>query len=221
MPSKSAGKVWIEDIVNGEFVKSEGYEPSILRTKFGEEFIKVRVMGTIVEKFVSEQGDYVVITLDDSTETIQAKLFKEDVRAFAPLKEGDLIDIIGELREYDKEIYIHPRSVQKLGDPNWELLRNFEILQRRMKPRVEVKSRQPDTGAPEPGNKKEQPTSQEPIAEEALNAVKALDDGDGASLDDVLKNLKEYDESVVIAALRVLLSKGDLFEPKKEMYRLV
>jgi len=207
MPSKIAGQVWIEDIINGEFVKSEGYEPNILRTKYGEEYERVRVMGTIVEKLISEEGDYVAITLDDSTETIRAKVFKDDVKKFKNLKEGDLVDIIGELREYDNEIYIHPRGVQKLVDPNWELLRNFEILQRRMKPKVEGASEEKKIGVLE--------------QEEVLKALKALDDGSGVSFEVLLKNLKEYNKEDVVEVLKTLLSRGDVFEPKKEVYKLV
>jgi RPA family protein len=122
----TAVKVRLKDILNGEWVKNEGMVPSYILTPYGEQVSRLRVMGTIVSKFVSEDGNFASITLDDTTDTIRAKTFKTS-SPIGAFEIGDLVDIIGKLREYNGEIYMIPESVRKITDINWEILRKLEI----------------------------------------------------------------------------------------------
>jgi RPA family protein len=126
---QTAKKVRIRDITSGKWVKKEGMEPSIVLTPAGEPVARVRIIGTIVARFDAEDGKYSTITIDDGSDTIRAKAFKE-VAVFSKVKVGDLVDLIAKAREYNGELYLIPEVVRKVDDPNYELLRRLELLRK-------------------------------------------------------------------------------------------
>lgn len=126
---QTAKKVRIADITGGEWVKREGMEPSFVITPGGEDVARARVMGTVVSRFVSVDGSFASITIDDSTDTIRAKAFQE-TRHIDGVAVGDLVDVIGKVRVYNNEMYIIPEVVLKVADPNAELLRRLELLRK-------------------------------------------------------------------------------------------
>ncbi|MBU0898826.1 MAG: hypothetical protein KKB03_01500 [Nanoarchaeota archaeon] len=130
----TAIKMNISDIVNGQWVKKEGFEPSFVVTSSGEEISRTRFLGTVVGKFVAEDGNFASITIDDSTDTIRAKTFKT-AKPIDTVEIGDVIDMIGKIREYNAEIYMIPEIVKKIIDPNLELLHRLEINKRSKKPK--------------------------------------------------------------------------------------
>lgn len=135
----TAKKVWISEIINGRWVKREGMEPSFVVTDPGEKVSRARVLGTIVQTFMAEDGNFGSVTLDDGTDTIRAKTFKT-VKPLDAFKEGDNVDLIGKVREYNGEVYIIPEIVTRLQDPNMELMRRLEL----MKKARELKGRPPE-----------------------------------------------------------------------------
>ena len=119
-------KVRISDIANEEFIKMQGFEPSYVITKDGEKISRARILGTVLSIFISEDKNYASVTIDDFSDNIKIKMFK-DVSIMENLKNGDLIDIIGKIREYNNEIYIIAEII-RIVEPNFELLRRLEIL---------------------------------------------------------------------------------------------
>ena len=124
-----ARKVAIRWLTSGEWVKREGKEPSFVRTAVGEDVARCRVLATVVQTYVSEDGQFASVTLDDGTDTIRAKAFKE-IQLLKALAVGDRVDVVGKLREYNGEVYILPEAIAKIADPNAELLRRLELLQK-------------------------------------------------------------------------------------------
>ena len=119
-----ATKVRIESLSSGKIIEKGGRK--FLETKYGEELSRVRVMATVVGKFISEDSKFASITLDDGTDTIRGKGW-QDISLIEALSIGDLIDLIGKVREYNDEIYLVPEIIQKIEDPNLELLRKLEL----------------------------------------------------------------------------------------------
>ncbi|KKT20450.1 MAG: hypothetical protein UW05_C0036G0002 [Candidatus Giovannonibacteria bacterium GW2011_GWC2_43_8] len=66
-----ATKVRIESLSSGKIIEKGGRK--FLETKYGEELSRVRVMATVVGKFISEDSKFASITLDDGTDTIRGK----------------------------------------------------------------------------------------------------------------------------------------------------
>jgi RPA family protein len=124
----AAVRVNIKDILNSRFIKKEGMEPSYALTDIGMKVGKAKIVGAVVDKFVSEDGNYSTITINDETGNIRVKAFKEDVSILDNIDIGDLVVAVGKIREYAEEIYIIPNFVRKLNDPNLFLLHKLEAL---------------------------------------------------------------------------------------------
>ena len=110
-------------IITGQYVKQEGMNPNYVLSKNGRILSRVCILGTVVEKYESENLSS--ITADDGTGTINAKAFKSNI--LKSVTKSDLVDVIGKIREYNNEIYIAPESCVILHDPNWEILRKLEL----------------------------------------------------------------------------------------------
>lgn len=126
-----AKKLQIRTINSSKFIKinreveENKFTPNYIEIK-GNKIARVRVLATIIDKFVSESGDYATLTLDDTTDTIRCKIFG-NLEIIENIEKGDLVDVIGKIREYNGEIYIQPEIIVKIKDPNFEVLRKLEI----------------------------------------------------------------------------------------------
>jgi RecG-like helicase len=193
-------KLWIRDIVQGNYEPAEsGYGGSVT-TPTGKKVSRVRILGTVVEKFISEQGSFANATIDDSTETINIRAFKENIKNIEELKAGDIVDVLGEINEYKGEVYVLLRTLKKV-DINWELLR-----------RIELNSSEPEAS-------KEVPI--EDLEKVVMKKLSELEKDEGVKLETLINDLKDIDENVVLKAVHNLMHKGDVFEPKKGVMKLV
>ncbi|RLJ06772.1 MAG: hypothetical protein DRP12_03505 [Candidatus Aenigmatarchaeota archaeon] len=126
MPERlTASKVRISDLINGKWVDTP--EGPRLELPWEEKVSRVRVLATVVSRFQSEDGKFSTLTLDDGTETIRLKVFQGSkmLEGFQP---GDLIDVVGKIKQFEGETYILPETIRKVDDPNLETLRRLEIL---------------------------------------------------------------------------------------------
>jgi RPA family protein len=197
---ETAVKLLIKDIVEGTYKPNEnGYGGTIV-TSSGVKISKVRILGTVVDKFVSDKGSFASATIDDSSETINIKVFKDRISEIEDLKLGDILDVLGDINEYQEEVYVLPRALKKV-DINWEMLRRIEL---NSKPSASTSSVQ-----------------SEKVEELLLKKLEELDKGSGVELESLIKVLKDLDENLVMSAVRNLMSKGDVFEPKKGILKLV
>lgn len=118
----------IIDLVEGRFVRREGLEPSYVLTKLGQRISRVGLVGTVIDKFNSDDGNYSTITIDDDSASIRIKAFGEDSKVLDKFKLGDMVFVVGKVREYAQEIYVIPEIIKKLSDPNYELFHKLEVL---------------------------------------------------------------------------------------------
>jgi RPA family protein len=199
----TAKKVRISELTNGKWVKKEGMEPSFVETSHGDRISRARIMATIVAKFVAEDENFASVTLDDSTDTIRAKTFKT-AKPIDSFEVGDMVDLIGKVREYNDEIYIIPEVVTKVTDPNMELLRVLEI-KKRLKELEE-------TGAKEPAKNKEDKKTEdkEALRKEILNVIEKAKDG--TSYKEIFEQIKKPEE-LVEGVINELLAEGICYEP--------
>ncbi len=116
-------KLRVIDIVSGEWDD----ENQDVKTVFGK-INEIRAFGTVMDKFVTEDGKYSFIILDDGAETIRLKTWRDDVRRMDGIEKGDIVDVIGKLNYYNEEIYISPKIIKKISYNFW-LLRHLEIIE--------------------------------------------------------------------------------------------
>jgi RPA family protein len=102
-----AKKMDIKSLYTGQYTVQEGFNPNYIEIN-GERISRVRVLATVIDKFLSEDGNYGTITLDDSTDTIRAKAF-QDLRIIEPIEKGDVVEVVGKIREYNEERYIQQK----------------------------------------------------------------------------------------------------------------
>ncbi|MEM2907806.1 MAG: OB-fold nucleic acid binding domain-containing protein [Candidatus Hadarchaeales archaeon] len=231
----TAYKVKIWELVNGKYVRqAEGAEPSYLLTPWGQRILRARVMATIIDRYVSNDQTYAALWLDDGSETIRLKAWREDVKTVADLKIGELVDVIGRVREYEGEIYLVPETILRVEDPNWELVRELEILRARKqaltegklpqptpKPRLEARKLEIEIPPPTPelavedlGEAEEPlPEVSEEVKKKTLLAFDRLDKGSGVTPIELAAEL-DMRQDEVEDVLRVLIADGEVYEPK-------
>jgi RPA family protein len=232
----TAVKLRIKDVVEASFHRSsERFEPNYIITRRGVKASRVRVMGVVVAKFVSDDGKYSSITLDDASATIAVRAFRE-VDPLVKVSVGDTVDVVGKVKEYDGEIYILAEVVRVIDDPNWELVRELElaIAERRL-PEVEAPAEESAAEA----------SFEEPVVEEevvgvenaesaelvereekeepklkVLHLIEELDDGDGVKYITLLRE-SALEEEQLEEVLNELLSEGEIYEPKIGRFKRV
>lgn len=123
---EAAVKIPIKFVVDGEVLEEE--DGIRVVTPLGK-VRKVRIMGRVVAKFINEDETYASIVVDDETETIRVKFFREMVEVAKRIEPGDLVDVSGRVSVYQEEKSVVCDSCIVLEDMNWELLRKLEIAE--------------------------------------------------------------------------------------------
>lgn len=191
----TARKVSLREIINGRYIEREGFESNYIES--GERKIsRARVLATVVARFISEDEKYGFLVLDDSTETIRVKVFK-NMKILEKTEVGDLVDVIGKIRKYQDEVYINPEIITKIQNPNFMTLRMLELSQFHEK---KTQSRAPA----EEKNK---------LRAEILKIIEEEDEGSGAEYQQILEKADE-DENQVDETINELLSEGLCYEPR-------
>jgi len=207
----TALKVRIKDITDGELKKGESEWESFLVTPFNEEAARVRVLATVVSRFKSDDGRYGSLTLDDTTDTITSRAFDEDVQLIESTEEGDIVDVIGRVKEYEDEKYISVESVSKIADPNWELVRKLELA-------LKIKRLGGDVEA------SEESVAEEVVGEDpksvVIDLIEELDEGDGVKYVRLIDETGFSDENLE-EILTELMEKGEIYEPKIGKFKRV
>lgn len=188
-----AYKVRISDILSGNLTKDEFSAGYIKLSNYNVS--RVNVIATVVYKPENSSG-YNNAVIDDGTGKILLRSF-ENIGAFPKTDVGDIVLVIGKIREFNNERYIVPEIFKKLDNFMWLNVRRLEL--RKV---VDFDNDQ-----------KSQASNEEfaDIDEEIFSIIRKLDKGDGAFVEDVIKNLK-YDAAEKM--LNILLEKGNIFEIK-------
>ena len=233
-----AKKVRIKDIVEGRFFHgSEESRESFLVTPFGQKVSRVNLVASVIDKFLSEDSNYAFIVLDDGSESIRVKAFDE-VEVLERVEIGDLVQVIGRVREFNGEVYLTCEALRK-ADPNLEILRKLEILkelvkQKRVLEEIKKLSNLPEAelisfvkekyGMDEACLKfvlenlnREKAIDYKPAI---LKLIESLDRGEGVEIGKIFE-LSNLPENEIEKAIDELLSSGELFEPKPGVLKRV
>ena len=125
---QTAYKIWITNILSSPYIKStEEFAPNFIKLN-NQEINRVNIIATVVETFVNPEQTLASITLDDGSGTIHARAFKEDIKVLTSIATGDLVMIIGKIKEYNNERYILPEIAKTLSNAAWGRLRRLELI---------------------------------------------------------------------------------------------
>ncbi len=229
----TAVKTRIGPVISGKYIVQEGFEPNYVLSSDGMRLSRVRIMATVVDKFIAQSGKLSSITVDDGSGTIRAKMFNSSTY-FDGVSEGDIVDVIGRVREYGGELFLIPEVVRRIEDANWEILRELEI--REMKKDVEEKRKLVEEYKIQTSDltelnkvmkekygmeaeEVEALVTKEDDVPEAGNKDKILaivaeeDKGDGCPYDAIMQK-SGLSEDAVDAAINDLIDDGSIFEPR-------
>lgn len=222
-----AKKIRICDIVNGKFFADgkEGMKPSYVITQFGNKVTRVTLVGTVVDKFESEDGNYATVTIDDGSGLVRAKAFK-DIEMTKDLDIGDEAIVIGKMKEYQGEVYVNLEVAKKV-EPNYEIKHKLEVLKNLLNEKVVVDELRRLTESMSEEELKEYAKTRG-LDEESLKVVivsptvdykpkileifQTLDKGDGVEVGRIFEILK-LPENIVEKLLTEFLDSGYIYEP--------
>ncbi len=105
-----AVKISIKEIEDSNYVEEHNQNSHYILTADQQKIYRVNVLGIIVHKEL--RGTINNILIDDGTEKIMVRFFEEN-KNLLDLEVGEVVFILGRVREYQKEKYILPEIVKK------------------------------------------------------------------------------------------------------------
>lgn len=230
----TATKTKIKEISGGSFVKQEGFNPNYVLAKDGLRLSRVRVLATIVDKFVSDTGKFASLTLDDGTDTVRAKIFNA-MSLIDGLEKGDVVDMVGRVKEYQDEVYLAPEIIWKT-ETAMEILRELEYKQQEKeterKKKIVLQHRSQVADAAELvrvmqerfnisedeveaflQSDQQEEKEKDDLKKHVLSLIEKMDSGEGCEYKELVEtsNMKEEEIDSIIADL---LGEGSCFEPR-------
>ena len=182
----------IKDINDGNFVKEDGWNPSYV--KIGSKNVaRINIIGAIIE--LADGGNSRNIVLDDGTGKISVRNFENKIDA----KIGDVVLLIGRIRQFGNDKYIVPEIVKKDVNVKWSAVWKKTSI------KADKAGFEKDYAGEKETAIDENP---EHIPNDIMSKIRDLDDGTGVSYNDAVRN--QGDEKVISS----LLLRGDIFEIK-------
>ena len=215
-----AYKIPIMDITKGTFEPADSEEDvNYLLTPFNEKISRCRIMATVVSRHVGEEQRFAFLTLDDATDTISARAFGEEVELVKDFKPGDIVDVIGKIREYQGEKYVNIESMTKIDEPNWELVRKLEILWH-----DKESGKKRGQGGEISEERFVGAVEEDVVSDDSkaliLGLIDKLDEGDGVRYL-ILVDESGLDDEKLEETLNELLGEGEIYEPKIGRFRRI
>jgi len=191
-----AYKLRIGDILKAKPIMSEGSPENPARLLFLEsgskKIVRVNLIANCVEKFIQDaEKKYASLTLDDASGQIRIKTFGDDIKLLKDISQGDTLQTIGNVREFNSEIYILPEIV-KAVDAKWLLVRKLEIQNARR-------------DMPLPGNAS--------LRDILLEKIKQSEPNSGIDIDQIIMEI-EANPDLINAEIKKLIEEGLIYEPR-------
>ena len=183
----------LHELQSGDWVQNTGLAPSGVKTP--RAFIsRANILGIIV----SMQEDAFII--EDGTGAAS-------VRSFGPMNVsahvGDMVLVVARPREFNNERYLALEICKKLRSPAWIAYRKKELELLGTIPQPPMPQQAPASPV-----KPVQNTAEENSTELIIARIRALDNGTGVMVDDLL-SIPQAEKYV-----RTLLEEGEIFEIK-------
>ncbi|MDD5331815.1 MAG: OB-fold nucleic acid binding domain-containing protein [Candidatus Nanoarchaeia archaeon] len=215
---KPSTKIWISNLLNGNYIKQLGeFEPNYVQVK-DEQIFKINIVATIINKFQSEDNNYVALTIDDNSGIIRIKSWAEDAKKIIKFNIGDHILVIAKPKEYNNELYLAPSVIKLVEDPNLELMYKAEIFKKYGKPEtITLKETIQQT---EEIKQEKVENVNESARQDILNFIEKNSNSDGIKIDFIIQNSK-LNEAETEKIIQELLKEGELFQPKPTFIKII
>ena len=215
---QTAYKCSVKMILDGNYVQKPGWDPNYVESN-GMQISRANILAVIV----SREGNS--FTLDDGTGQIQVMSFGEDHK-FKDMEVGDVVLVIARPREYNQRRFLVPEIVKKIENRKWIDYRKAELgigmfqeseknnekqtKQTESKPKETKIKKIPDEDAKALSEKIKLETGfEDNYASIILSTIRKLDKGDGAGINDIIKQsgLEKAEKYI-----KSLINEGEIFE---------
>jgi len=207
-----AYKTRIKEILEGEYIKEEGWTPNYVLSG-SKKLSRINLVGIIVAK--SDVIENMEFLLEDKGGKIPVRFFEKN-KSFEDLCVGDFVLIVGRPREYSGQKYIVPEIVKKVAK-GWFELRMFELGSAQITKQTKNNEKELEEELEENTLKKTRDVVEEKKlmeniikskinSEDVIGFIQKLDNGGGADYEEVLECAK--DDKI----LKNLLEEGVIFE---------
>ena len=188
--------VKVSEILTGEYVEEEGWNPNYVKT-FRGEVSRVNIIGVVIA--VTDDS----VTIDDGSGKIDVRSF-ENKEKFGEFDLGDVVILIGRPRAWNEQKYI-AMEIMRTINPVWAKVRKEEL-----KNVSEVKQEVKREEKEEVQEMKVQ--ASENLIDKVVEVIKRLDSGDGV---DTEKVISECDADKTEEIIDNLIKEGEIFEIRK------
>ncbi len=187
-----AYKLRIGDILKGVPMMNEG---KFLFLELGDKkVVRVNILANCVDKFIQEgEKQFASLTIDDASGQLKLKAFGEDIEPLKEVVQGDTLQIIGNMREWNGELYMIPEVIKKV-DVQWLLVRKLEIQNARK-----------DMPVGENNDSK--------LKNEIMVKIKEAETDGGIDVDTLIMNT-EASPDTINGEIKKLLEEGLVYEPR-------
>ncbi len=207
-----ACKIWISDLYQGEFVKSdEEFKPNYIILK-DKKISRVNLIATVIRKYQKEDGTYNSLIIEDGSAQIRVKCWGEDCKLLKDILPSDIILLIGKIKEdkiNENGIYLSPEIIKKV-EPNYEVLRKLELIKEIGKPSIISKKEDTQYKEEETEAIEEIKISSTNLRQKLLNIIEKKEN---ITFEEILKEAGDS-EKEVSNELNELLKGGEIFEVK-------
>ncbi len=163
----------------------------------GKNVVRINLIGNIIDKYGGEgEKKFTIITLDDGSGQIKAKVFGDDVKRLENANQGQTVLVIGVLRHFNNELYVSPEIVREM-DSKYLLVRKIEVDKKKSK-----------TAEPLP---KDQIIA---VKDKILGAIKSAEDDGGIEMDKLIMALGNISPVIINQEVEKFLEEGIIFEPR-------
>ena len=223
---RTAFKFWIKDISNAVNISKEGFNLFEIRKK---EVSRVNIIAVVVDKQVNEEKTFSTITLDDGTENIRVKTWKEDIKKLENISIGSPVLLIGKVRFYGNELFIIPEIVKK-QETEWLLVRKQELEKEYSQPEEKQVIQEVVSEEIKPKEEIKKPSGMieeevvnettETARQKILELIEKETASEGAQINQIIQasKLKEEDAEKTIDEL---LKEGEIFQPRTGFLKVI
>lgn len=202
-----AVKIRIKDILDGRYIREEGWTPNYLITTFGENIARLNMMAVVVSDPVIEEKIQ-NITIDDGSGRVQLRSFEAGVN-LSRFVLGDVINIIGKPKEYMGSKYVVPEIIKLIKNNKWLEVRKRELESKEMgQEKININLQGQNTQKDQ-AQVEEESVEEENKFEKVIKLVRSMDAGTGVFIEDLMERLNNPESEKTI---KVLLEQGDIFE---------
>ena len=215
-PRQTAYKLRISQLLSGKYTPSTSEKEPHSLTLHNLKVSRVNLIGHVTEKYLKDDHTYASLLLDDGSGKITVKAWKEDVSLLEPVHVGELVLIIGKIREYNANLYLVPEVAAPLPNLLWAKHRTLELKHLYSEPPAFVT-------LSEPASLKEETAfslTEEKVTNEGyglnnrqkiIDLIEKLDTNNGADQQTII-NQSYLPKEEALSIIQTLIKEGEIFE---------